>query len=84
MVAMPFTVRQCGWVFALVVFGFAIFMHSFSCLLMLKNKNLSGHSNFTTIAQHLWRGKAAKIMGSVFTFFCNMGMCKHVLIKAWQ
>ena len=82
MVAMPYTVKQCGWVFALVLFGLAVSIHSFSCLLMLKNKNLSGHSNFATIAVHIWRSPSAKVVGSVFTFICNTGMCRFFSTQA--
>lgn len=44
-------------------------------MLLLKAKNLSGHSNFTTIMYHMYQNKFSKSFGSVLIFFNNIGIC---------
>jgi amino acid permease len=72
---LPFTVSKCGWVFASIVFVSATVLCQFSSILLLCAKNLSGHSNFSTILYHVYQNKFCKSLGSILIFLNNMGIC---------
>jgi amino acid permease len=72
---LPFTVSKCGWLFASVVFVLATVVTQFGSVLLLKAKNLSGHSNFSTILYHIYQNKFCMSLGSILIFLNNMGIC---------
>lgn len=75
---LPYTVSQCGWVFAVIVFSMATVLTQFGSILLLRAKNLSGHSNFSTIFYHIYQNKFCKGLGSVLIFLNNLGVCKNI------
>lgn len=72
---LPFVVSKCGYVFAILVFVFATALTQFGSVLLLKAKNLSGHSNFSTILYHIYHNKISKGLGSILIFLNNIGIC---------
>jgi amino acid permease len=72
---MPFTVSKMGWIFGSIVFLLAGMVIQFGSVLLLKAKNLSRHSNYSTILYEIWRTKAAKGIASIIIFLNNLGIC---------
>jgi len=72
---LPYAVRQCGLLFAIMVSIFAITSIQFSSSLLLKAKNLSGHSNYSTILYHIFNHKFSKAFGSLLIFLSTIGTC---------
>jgi amino acid permease len=74
---LPFAVSKCGVVFAIIVTLFATAATQFSSDLLLKAKNLSGHSNYSTILYHIYNHKFSKALGSLLIFLNNIGSCNQ-------
>ncbi len=64
-----------GYVLGIVVFLGAGVIAQFTSVLLLKAKNLSRHSNYSTIFYEVWRSKIAKAIGSILIFLNNIGIC---------
>jgi amino acid permease len=76
----PYATSKCGFVFVIIVFVFAIAATQFSVSLLLKAKNLSGHSNYSTILYYILNNKFAKALGSFIIFFDTIGTCNFISI----
>ena len=74
---MPYVINQMGWLFGTLLFITAGTLNQFWSLLLLKSKNLSRHSNYTTILYSIWRSRMAKACSSVLIIVSNIGTCKH-------
>jgi len=72
---LPYAVSKCGFLFAIIIFVFATSATQFSADLLLRAKNLSGHSNYSTIFYHIINHKLAKSIGSIIIFLNNIGIC---------
>lgn len=46
---LPYTVARLGWLLALIMFTVTSLLTQYGCVLLLKVKNLSHHSNYSTI-----------------------------------
>lgn len=44
-------------------------------MMLLKSKNLSHHSNYSSIMRHLFNSNAAKAICSLLILYKNVGMC---------
>lgn len=53
-IAMPYTINKMGWVFGTILFAAAGMANQFTSVLLIKAKNLSGHSNYSTIFYSIW------------------------------
>jgi amino acid permease len=73
--SLPLTVSRLGYVLSLIVFVIVISIIQFSAVLLLKAKNLSKHSNYASIAYHIFRTKFAQILCSVMILLNNTGIC---------
>ena len=74
-ISLPFTISRLGVVMAIVMFvGFGL-INVLSSVLLLKAKNLSGHSNFSTILYYIWSNKFSKLFGSLIIFLDDIGIC---------
>ena len=73
---MPFSINKLGWLLGSIVFVLAGIVTQFGSILLLKAKNLSRHSNFTTILYEIWKSKVAKGMSSILIVLNNLGICK--------
>lgn len=78
--SLPFTISKLGYIFGLIVFAIVISLTQFSCYILLKSKNLSRHSNYTTIMYHLFQSKKAQSLCSVLILLNNIGICKFMII----
>jgi sodium-coupled neutral amino acid transporter 11 len=72
---LPYTVSKLGYIFGIFVFIFMIATVQFTSVLLLKAKNLSKHSNFSTIGYHTFRTRIVQVLGNVFILITNMGVC---------
>lgn len=73
--AIPYSMSQLGYVFGTMVFLVATIMTHFGTILLLKAKNLSRHSNYSTILYNIWNSRIVKGLGSLFILLNNLGIC---------
>lgn len=73
--SIPYSINKMGYVLGIVVFLGAGVIAQFTSVLLLKAKNLSRHSNYSTIFYEVWRSKIAKAIGSILIFLNNIGIC---------
>lgn len=78
----PYAMSKLGFVVGIVVFVIAGMLAQFGSVLLLKAKNLSHHSNYSSIFFEVWRSKVAKGIGSAFIFFNNIGICTPTITQA--
>lgn len=70
-----------GYLLGILVFIMAGLMVQFGSVLLLKAKNLSHHSNYSTIFYEIWKSKIAKSIGPLSIFLSTLGVCNNILIK---
>lgn len=75
LIALPFTVSALGYVLSLIMFAIVLVLVQFGSVLLLKAKNLSRHSNFSSIFYHIFRTKAAQTIGNATVCLSNAGTC---------
>lgn len=75
-IAIPYTIAKLGYIFAPIVLVLFLGINQLCSVLLLKNKNLSRHSNYATILYYIWRNDASRLIGSSIIFLDNMGTCK--------
>jgi amino acid permease len=63
-ISMPYTVRHLGYCLSIAAFLFFFWVNRFSSMLLLKSKNLSKHSNYSTILYHLFHKNRVRIFAS--------------------
>lgn len=78
--AMPYTVYVLGWAFSLIVFLFITLANQYSVIILLKVKNLSKHSNYSTVASYIAKGKWFSFAVSAIIFSGNVGFSKFLYI----
>lgn len=76
---LPYVISNFGPIIGSFLFLCIYFITQYTCLLLLKAKNLSGHSNYTTIAR-VKLGAKAKIIMSVTVILSNVGVCMAEMI----
>jgi amino acid permease len=52
--AIPFTIAKMGYVFGIAIFLVAGALSQYGSILLIKAKNLSRHSNYSTIFYVIW------------------------------
>jgi len=75
--SLPFTISKLGYIFAIIVFVAVTALSYFSTTLLVIAKNLTKHSNFSTIFYYLHMKKPIKILASMFIFLKNVGICNN-------
>lgn len=73
--SLPYTMSRLGYVMALIMFLFILSMNQITCVALLKAKNLSRHSNYTSISYHIFRSRVFQALISIFVLFNNLGVC---------
>ena len=73
--SLPLTISRLGYVLGVIMFFVVITTVQFTCILLLKSKNLSKHSNYSSISYHIFRTKFAQIICSVAILVNNLGIC---------
>jgi hypothetical protein len=53
-IALPYTISTLGYIFSLILFVLFFALNQFASILLLKSKNLSKHSNYSTILHYIW------------------------------
>lgn len=81
-ISLPFTVSRLGIVMSVVMFVAFGIVNVISSVLLLKAKNLSGHSNFSTILYAIWTNKFSKLLGSLVIFLDDIGICTSLSTQA--
>ena len=71
----PYVMNKMGFVLCIILFSVAALLNQFGSVLLLKAKNLSGHSNYSTILYSIWPSKIAKGIGSSIIFIACAGVC---------
>lgn len=79
--SLPYTISKLGYVLAIIIFVLVMGLSYFSTTLLIKVKNLSRHSNFSTIFYFLHKKKLVKALGSIFIVLKNTGICNYKAIK---
>lgn len=82
-IALPYTISTLGYAFAPILFVLFFALNQFSSVLLLKSKNLSKHSNYSTILHYIWPSDASQIFGSAIIFVDNFGICNPIYIQAF-
>jgi amino acid permease len=72
---LPYTVSKLGYIIGMFVFVLMIGFVQFASVLLLKAKNLSKHSNYSSIGLHIFRTKIAQVICNFFILMTNIGVC---------
>lgn len=73
--SLPLTFSRLGYVLALIVIILVVALIQFSSILLLKSKNLSHHSNYSSIAYHIYRNRFMQTLCSLAILINNLGIC---------
>ena len=80
LLTIPYTMSKFGFIFGTFLFLLAGVIIQFGSVLLLKAKNLSRHSNYSTIFYEIWPHKLAKGIGSIIVFITCLGVCMAELM----
>ena len=72
-IGLPLTISKLGYLFGLFVYLLVVAINQFTSVMLLKSKNLSRHSNYSTIMRHLFNSKAAQAICSATILLNNLG-----------
>ena len=73
--ALPFTISRLGYLFGMLMFFIVILISQYSCEMLILSKNLSRHSNYSTIGYYIWRTKFSLLICSIAIVLINLGVC---------
>ncbi len=73
---LPSVCYNLGWALGLIVFTITTIFNQYACALLLKSKNLSHKSNFSTIGFFITNGKIILALLYFVVIFNNFGVCK--------
>ena len=73
--SLPLTISRLGYILGIIMFFIVIVLIQFTCVLLLKAKNLSKHSNYSSISYHIFRNKFAQVICSFAILINNLGIC---------
>lgn len=73
---LPYAVSQLGWALALGIFLVTMLLTQYACVLLLKVKNLSHHSNYSTIGYSVFKSRVFQALMYFLVLFNNVGICK--------
>ena len=74
-ISLPSTMNTLGYLFGILVYALVIGINQFTSVMLLKAKNLSRHSNYSSIMCHLFNSQAAKAVSSAMIMINNGGIC---------
>jgi amino acid permease len=81
-ISLPYTMSRLGYLFTIAVFLVFGTLNQLCCSLLLRAKNLSGHSNYSTIMGYIWGNTLSKFFGSLIIFLDNFGTCNPLITEA--
>ena len=73
--SLPLTISRLGFGLALIIFAIIISADQFTCVLLLKSKNLARHSNYSSIIYHIFQNKFIQGICSFAILINNIGIC---------
>jgi hypothetical protein len=79
--SLPYTISKLGYILAIIIFVLVMSLSYFSTTLLVAAKNISRHSNFSTIFFFLHNNKPIKALGSIFIVLKNVGICIAPLLR---
>lgn len=82
--SLPFVFSTLGIIPTLLFFILTAILMQFTSSLLLKSKNMSGHSNYSSIMQHLHRHRAFKVMVALLMMSGNLGACNYDSIQVYS
>jgi amino acid permease len=71
----PYTFKKMGFGLGIMLFLVAACINQFGSVLLLKAKNLSRHSNYSTIVHHIYPTRMARGVGAFIIFIGSLGVC---------
>jgi amino acid permease len=74
-ISLPSVMTKLGYLFGISVYVLVIAINQFTSILLLKAKNLSRHSNYSSIMCHLFDSQKAKAASSFMVMVNNIGIC---------
>lgn len=74
-ISLPFTMSKLGYVLGLLIIILVIIVVQFSSIMLLKAKNLSKHSNYSSIGYHIFRNKGIQNFCYLAIVLNNLGLC---------
>ena len=74
-ISLPSTMTTLGYLFGLFIYVVVIVINQFTSIMLLKAKNLSRHSNYSSIMCHLFNSQSAKAASSFMIMINNLGIC---------
>ena len=74
-ISLPSTISKLGYVFGVFIYLLVVAINQFTSVMLLKSKNLSKHSNYSSIMCHLFNSNAAKAICSIVILYKNLGIC---------
>ena len=75
LISIPYSFSRMGIFLSIIMLIFMVLLCQFTIALYLKCKNLSRHSNFTTIIYHIYEHKLIKIVPSAAIIGVGTGAC---------
>lgn len=74
-VSLPYAMARMGYVLGTIVFIFGTLLSHFGSILLLKSKNLSKKSKYSSIFYEIWESKKAKGISLLIIGVGQMGVC---------
>ncbi len=72
--SLPFTISKLGVFFGTIIYLIVVVINQFTSTMLLKAKNLSRHSNYSTIMRHLFNSKVGQAISSALIMINNLGV----------
>ena len=81
--SLPYTVSRLGYLLSLVMYIILIAVVQFSCTMLLRAKNLSKHSKYSTICYHIFRNRISRTICPFLIMLSGTCVCiaEFVIIK---
>lgn len=76
-ISLPYTISKFGYGFAIAIYIVVVLLSYLSTKLLIKAKNLSRHSNFSTIFYSILPNKLSRGLDAAFVVLRNIGVCKN-------
>ncbi len=74
-ISLPSTMGKLGYLFGIIIYLVVIVINQFTSIMLLKAKNLTRHSNYSSIMCHLFNSQMAKAACSFMIAVNNLGIC---------
>jgi hypothetical protein len=76
LLGLTYVVSVLGWGLALIIFTATMILTQYTCILLLKVKNLTHHSNLSPIGYAIFKSRIFQATIYFLILFNNVGVCK--------